>query len=89
MAKGSNNSAIKLTVLVNGDPVKANVKGDDLLSQVLAEALTKSQNVAQPAENWEVRTEQGALLDQAQTIRSLALVDGTVVVATIKTGAAG
>lgn len=80
---------IHLTFVVNGHPHGVAGAPSDTLLVVLEEALKEGENVGQAADCWEVRTEDGTQLDVGATLGALGLVDGTVLLANLKAGAAG
>lgn len=86
---GKGNDKVELLVVVNGDEVKVKAKPDETLGEVAAKALEKSENVGQPIENWELRNEDGQILDLARTVSSYNLVDGAILSLTLKAGVAG
>lgn len=86
---GPDNRPFSLTVVVNGDDQKLQVKPDDVLKEVLEKALKKAQNAGQGPDAWEVKTEVGAPLDTSLTLRQLGIGAGTILFASLKVGAAG
>jgi hypothetical protein len=86
---GKGNDKVDLLVLVSGDEVKVKAKPDDTLLDVATKALEKSENVGQPIENWELRNEDGDVLDLARTVSSYGLASGTLLSLTLKAGVAG
>jgi len=80
---------IGVTFVVNGVPVPVEGKPGDTLLSVLEKALKKSENTGQPVDAWQVTDEPGNLLDVAETLSGLGISDGAVLLASLKTGAAG
>jgi hypothetical protein len=85
-AKGNK---VSLTIVVNGQPVEIEGNENAPLQTVLNKALSETQNEAQPPENWEIRDEAGNLLDPSQKIGLFGFAAGTVLLASLKAGAAG
>ena len=54
---------VKITLVVNGQPTVVIAPKSELLGDVRRKALEQTQNLAQPAESWEIKTEAGDLLD--------------------------
>lgn len=80
---------IGVTFVVNGVPVPVEGKPGDTLLSILEKALKKSENTGQPADAWQVTDEPGNLLDVAATLSVLGIHEGAVLLASLKTGAAG
>ncbi len=80
---------IELTFVINGDPLAIKAKPNDVLLDLLKEALEKSENTGQPLDAWQITDEPGAPLDPEKTVAELGLKDGAVLVVSLKTGAAG
>lgn len=80
---------IGVTFVVNGVPVPVEGKPGDTLFSMLEKALKMSENTGQPADAWQVTDEPGNLLDVAETLSKLGIHDGAVLLASLKTGAAG
>jgi hypothetical protein len=86
MADNSKNS-IELTVVVNGQPVSVSANKNAPLRTVVPEALRLSNNSGQPPENWELRDENGKLIDLGVKIEDLQL--GTKQFLNLKAGVGG
>src|SRR5258706_394570 len=56
-------TSLDLIVVVSGSPHPVRVNVHQTLEHVVAEALQESGNVGQPPADWELRTEDGMLLD--------------------------
>jgi len=61
---------IDFTVVVNGEPTTVKAHEGERLSAIIPEALRETGNSGQPPENWELRDEDGKLLDGEQLIES-------------------
>lgn len=88
-SKGNDNHPFSITVVVGGDDQKLEVKPDELASDVLAKALAQSQNVGQPIDSWELKTEAGAALVLTATLTQLGITKDAILFASLKVGAAG
>ena len=62
--------SVTLTILfvVNGEDVRVEAESDVLLSAVRNKALELSRNTGRPGADWEVRRDDGVLLDPEQTL---------------------
>ena len=87
--EGDGPEKIEFTVVVNGSPVTFKEKAENLLSVVLERALKKRGNVGQPAENWELRDEQGVLLDPAREIEKYGFGTAVTLFLSLKAGVGG
>ena len=83
------NQNIDVTVVVSGQPERLKVNVNQSLEHLVHEALQKSGNTGQPPSEWELRTEDGTLLDQSDTAGSAGLSDGITVFLSPKAGAGG
>lgn len=80
---------IELVVVVSGQPERLRVNTHQTLEHLVHEALQKSGNHGQAPSDWELRTEEGALLDQSIMIGAGGLVDGVTLFLSPKAGAGG
>jgi len=80
---------IDVTVVVSGQPERLKVNLHQTLEHLVHEALQKSGNKGQAPSEWELRTEEGALLDQASTAEAVGLTDGITLFLSPKAGAGG
>jgi hypothetical protein len=80
-------NAIDLVVVVNGEPVTVSGNLEAPLRTIVPEALRLSNNSAQPPENWELRDENGKLLDLGEKIEDLPR--GTKLFLNLKAGVGG
>lgn len=83
----ADNNKIELTVVVNGQPVSVSANVNAPLRTVVPEALRLSNNSGQPPENWELRDENGKLLDLGEKIEDLP--PGTKLFLNLKAGVGG
>ncbi|MBD9507922.1 DUF2604 domain-containing protein [Ensifer sp. ENS07] len=87
-ATGSKNK-ISLTFVVNGEPVSVEANVNAPLQTAIAKALEVSGNVGQPAENWELKNEDGTVFDPSKKIEDLGITGGQTLFLSLKAGAAG
>lgn len=80
---------IEVTVVVSGQPERLKVNLHQTLEHLVHEALQKSSNQGQAASEWELRTEDGSLLDQATTVAAAGIHDGVTLFLSPKAGAGG
>lgn len=80
---------LDLIVVVSGSPHPVRVNVHQTLENVVAEALRESGNVGQPPADWELRTEDGALLDQATRVDAAGLHEGQTLFLSPRAGAGG
>jgi hypothetical protein len=80
---------IDVTVVVSGQPERLKVNVHQTLEHLVHEALQRSGNQGQAPSDWELRTEDGRLLDQATTIAAAGVHDGTTLFLSPTAGAGG
>lgn len=68
---------IDLEVVVSGAPVAVTVNPNQKADQVVREALRVSGNEGRPIEDWELKTENGTLVDLGARTEDLGFQDGT------------
>lgn len=80
---------IDLIIVVSGSPhpIQANIH--QTLEHLVSEALRDSGNAGQPGEDWELRTEEGALLAQGKRISEAGLTTGQTLFLNPAAGAGG
>ena len=86
MASGQN---IEVIVAISGQPERLKVNIHQTLEQLVHQALQKTGNHGQAPSDWELRTEDGALLDQGQTVAAAGLTTGVTLFLSPKAGAGG
>lgn len=79
----------ELTVVVSGQPLAVRVNAKQTLEHVIREALNSSGNHGQAPSDWELRREDGALLDQQQRANDAGLHDGVTLFLNPRAGAGG
>jgi predicted ribosome quality control (RQC) complex YloA/Tae2 family protein len=80
---------VKITMVVNGQPVTIKATEQEKLSEVRQRALTETENVAQPPENWEIKDEAGAVLDPDKRVGDYHFGKEVTLFLSLKAGAAG
>lgn len=80
---------IELLIVVNGQPVPLEVSLDEPLRAVVSQALAKSGNAGQPAENWDLRDDEGHLLDLQKKVSDFHFSEGTKLFLSLKAGVGG
>ncbi len=79
----------ELTVVVASDPVQLEVTDSTLLSLVVQDALAKAGSTGRENEDWELKTEAGAVLSLASTLQEAGVERGSTLFLSLKAGAAG
>jgi hypothetical protein len=80
---------IEITIVVSGQPERLKAHPHEELEHLVKEALKRSGNEGQPPSEWELRTEDGRLLDQEQTVAHAGIVNGQTLFLSPKAGAGG
>ena len=80
---------IEVVVVVSGQSERLKVNVHQTLEHLVHEALQKSGNQGQAPSEWELRTEDGRLLEQGLTIAAAGLHDGVTLFLSPKAGAGG
>lgn len=80
---------VEVVIVVSGQPERLKVKADERLEHVVHEALKKTGNQGQPSSEWELRTEDGRLLDQSQTVAEAGIHSGMTLFLSPTAGAGG
>lgn len=84
-----NEQNVDVTVVVSGQPERLKVNVHQALDNLVHEALQRSGNHGQASSDWELRTEDGQLLDQTLTVAAAGLHDGMTLFLSPKAGAGG
>jgi hypothetical protein len=82
-------SNIEVVVVVSGQSERLKVNVHQTLEHLVHEALQKSGNQGQAPSEWELRTEDGRLLEQGLTAAAAGLQDGVTLFLSPKAGAGG
>jgi hypothetical protein len=80
---------IQLVVVVSGQPLPLTVNPSERLEVLVRQALNDSGNHGQPPDEWELRREEGTLLDQSLRVGEAGLQDGMTLFLNPRTGAGG
>lgn len=80
---------IEITVVVSGQPERLKVNVHQALEQLVHQALQRTGNKGQAPADWELRTEDGTLLDQSLTVAVGNIHNGTTLFLSPKAGAGG
>lgn len=89
MAKPHEGPNIDVIVVVSGSPTPVRVNLHQSLGHLVAEALRASGSVGQPASEWELRSEAGALLDLQLRIQQAGISAGDTLFLSPAAGAGG
>ncbi len=81
--------SVLITVVVNGQPTEVAARAEDLLATVREKALSQTENVGQPPENWELKDDAGVSLDLAATVGSFGFCGEVTLYLSLKAGVAG
>ncbi|NUR33868.1 MAG: DUF2604 domain-containing protein [Gemmatimonadaceae bacterium] len=81
---------VKLTIVVNGTPTEIDQNANSPLRAVIERALAATGNDAgQPVANWELRDEQGVLLEPDRKIGSFGFAGSATLFLSLKAGVGG
>jgi len=79
-----------LTFVVNGEDIPIEVEEHERLHAAVSLALAKSGNVGRPPEEWELRYEDGTLIeDLTKPVNEYGFTPGVHLYLTLKVGAGG
>ena len=84
-----NQQNIDVTVVVSGQPERLKVNVHQTLDHLVHEALQRSGNRGQASSDWELRSEDGRLLEQSLTVGQAAIHDGATLFLSPRAGAGG
>jgi Protein of Unknown function (DUF2604) len=82
-------NSIEVVVVVSGQSERLKVNVHQTLEHLVHEALQKTGNQGQAPSEWELRTEDGGLLEQGLTAAAAGLHDGVTLFLSPKAGAGG
>ena len=80
---------IDVIVVVSGQPEHIRVNVHQTLEQLVREALRESGNEGQAPSDWELRLEDGSLLDQGLRVQDAGVIAGMTLFLSPKAGAGG
>ncbi len=81
--------SIEIIVVVSGQPERIRAREHEKLEHLVHQALQRSGNHGQAPSEWELRTEDGRLLDQAHTVGAAGIHTGATLFLSPKAGAGG
>jgi hypothetical protein len=84
-----NEENIDVTVVVSGQPERLKVNLHQTVDHLVHDALQRSNNHGQGSSEWELRTEDGRLLEQSVTIAAAGIQSGMTLFLSPKAGAGG
>jgi uncharacterized protein DUF2604 len=80
---------IDLVIVVNGQPLPLEVNLNEPLQAVVNEALARTGNSGQPAQNWELRDASGSILDLTRRVGEFHFQEQTKLFLSLKAGVGG
>lgn len=86
---GHDADKVRFTIVANGTPTEVEQNVNSPLKAVIERALSNTGNVGQPPENWELRDEQGVLLDPERKIASYGFAGAITLYLSLKAGVGG
>ncbi len=88
-ARHKRDHRVIVNAVVAGKGVLIEARENQTLAEIREEALKRTENVGQPPENWEIKDEQGNLLDPAKTLCDYHFGPEVTIYISLKAGAAG
>jgi hypothetical protein len=83
------NPNISVAVIVSGQQTSVTVNPHQKIDHLIKEALHETGNKGQPAGDWELRTSDGALIEQAITVEAAKIVAGMTLYLNPRAGVGG
>jgi Protein of Unknown function (DUF2604) len=80
---------LDLIIVVSGAPQAVRINAQERLEHAVREALRLSGNQGQPPEEWELRTEDGQLLNPQERADATGVLDGQTLFLSPRAGAGG
>ncbi len=80
---------INVNVVVSGPSISLKVNIHQKVEHLVKEALMQTGNKGQPPADWELRTTDGALIEQNLTIGDAGIVEGSTLYLNPRAGAGG
>lgn len=80
---------ISVNVVVSGQATTLKINTHQKVEHLVNEALAATGNKGQPPSDWELRTTDGALIEQTLTIQNAGIVEGMTLYLSPKAGAGG
>ena len=85
----SDDKRFEITIVVNGKPEGLKVGLDEQIGEAVKAALEQSGNSGQPADQWELRDENGQILDTGKKIGESGIGPGAKLFLNLKAGVGG
>lgn len=80
---------VRILFIVNGEDVPVNANLHEPLASARDRALAESKNIGRNFSEWEIRNDQGVLLDPAEKVGAFGFASGVKLFLTLKVGAGG
>ncbi len=80
---------ITVNVVVSGQSTSLKINVHQKVDHLVKEALDATGNKGQPSADWELRTSDGALIEQTLTIQNAGIVNGVTLYLSPRAGAGG
>jgi len=80
---------IVLTVIVNGVSTEVDANLNAPLHTIIPKALQQTNNTGQPPDKWELKDENGSVLDVSKKIEEFNFPEGTKLFLSLKAGVGG
>lgn len=80
---------IDVQIVVSGQSTTIRTNLHQTVEHLVKEALKESGNKGQPPAEWELRTSDGTLIDQALTVAAAGIADGMTLFLSPRAGAGG
>lgn len=80
---------IKLKIVVNGQLTEVSVNEEAPLGTVIPKALEQTKNTGQPPTNWELKDNEGKVLDSNQKVEDFHFTSQTILFLSLKAGIGG
>ena len=80
---------MKITVVVNGQPVAVKIDIHEPLHDVVHRVLKESGNLGQPLDRWDLRDDSGQVLSLEKTASALGLKEGETLYLSLRAGEGG
>ena len=80
---------IDVQIVVSGQPTTIRTNLHQTVEHLVKEALRESGNKGQPPAEWELRTSDGTLIDQALTVAAAGITNGMTLFLSPRAGAGG
>lgn len=85
----ASDNQIQVEVIVNGESTTVDANANAPLQSLIGQALQQTGNQGQPPDNWELRDEEGNILDLNTTISDIDLTGDRKLFLNLKAGVGG